>query len=48
MNVKNNSIIPSDAHTFEVFAIKGNQAFIGFKLANGDFHFIQVPYTGNK
>lgn len=52
MNVKNNSIIPSDAHTFEVFAIKdneyspsGKQAFLGFKLGNGDFHYIQIPYT---
>ena len=48
-------IIPADAHSFEVFAIKdcdesstGKQAFIGFKLKNGDFHFIGVPYTENK
>lgn len=44
--------IPNDAHSFEVFAIKnsedsptGKQAFIGFKLDNGNFHFIGVPYT---
>lgn len=50
----NNNTIPSDAHSLEVFAIKdsedspsGKQAFIGFKLSNGDFHYIQVPYTGN-
>jgi len=47
-----NKYIPNDAHSFEVFAIKdsedsltGKQAFIGFKLKNGDFHFIGVPYT---
>ena len=47
--------IPSDAHSFEVFAIKyceesptGKKAFIGFKIANGDFHFIGVPYTEPK
>jgi hypothetical protein len=42
-------LIPQDAHSFEVFAIKeteeGKQAFIGFRLSNGDFHFIGVPYT---
>ena len=43
---------PDDAHSFEVFAVKdcedsptGKQAFIGYKLANGDFHFVGVPYT---
>lgn len=48
-------LIPSDAHSFEVFAIKdcdesptGKQAFIGFKINNGDFHFIGVPYTETK
>jgi len=52
---KEQSLIPSDAHSFEVFAIKdceesptGKQAFIGFKMANGDFHFIGVPYTEPK
>lgn len=47
-----NEYIPSDAHSFEVFAIKDNQyypsgkeAFIGFKISNGNFHFIGVPYT---
>jgi len=50
-----NNEIPNDAHSFEVFAIKnseesptGKQAFIGFKLDNGNFHFIGVPYTENK
>lgn len=45
-------LIPSDAHSFEVFAIKdskdsptGKQAFIGFKLNNDNFDFITVPYT---
>jgi hypothetical protein len=48
-------LIPIDAHSFEVFAIKdceesptGKQAFIGFKISNGDFHFIGVPYTEPK
>ncbi len=47
--------IPQDAHSFEVFAIKdskdsstGKQAFIGYKLANGDFQYIQVPFTEPK
>lgn len=47
-----NKYIPNDAQSFEVFAIKdskdsptGKQAFIGFKLDNGNFHFIGVPYT---
>lgn len=47
-----NQYIPNDAHSFEVFAIKdsedspsGKEAFIGFKLDNGNFHFIGVPYT---
>lgn len=46
--------IPRDAHSLEVFAIKdsensytGKEAYIGYKLANGDFHFISVPYTEN-
>ena len=52
---KKQPLIPSDAHSFEVFAIKdcdesptGKQAFVGFKISNGDFHFIGVPYTPNK
>jgi hypothetical protein len=52
---KKQPLIPIDAHSFEVFAIKdcdesqtGKQAFIGFKISNGDFHFIGVPYTETK
>ena len=52
MKGKIEKLIPDDAHSFEVFAIKecsdsptGKQAFIGFKLSNGDFHFIGVPFT---
>ena len=48
-------LIPSDADLFEVFAIKdcdesptGKQAFIGFQISNGDFHFIGVPYSEPK
>jgi len=47
-----NKYIPNDAHSFEVFSIKdcedspsGKQAFIGFKLDNGNFNFTNVPYT---
>lgn len=47
--------IPAEAHSLEVFAIKdsessptGKEAYIGYKLANGDFHFIGVPYTEPK
>ncbi len=40
--------IPRQAHSLEVFHIKNNEAFIGFKLPNGNFSFIQVPYTGKE
>lgn len=50
-----NGYIPNDAHSLEVFAIKdsndsptGKQAFIGYKLDNGNFEFTQVPYTEPK
>lgn len=42
---KKEPAIPGDAYDFEVFHIKENTAFLGFKLANGNFHFIQVPYN---
>jgi hypothetical protein len=29
----------------EVFSIKDGFAYIGFKLLNGNFHFVTVPYT---
>ena len=38
-------VIPVDAHSLEVFAIKGKEAYIGFKLSNNNFYFRQVPYT---
>lgn len=42
--------IPSNAYNLEVFAIKkseteGVTAYIGFKIPNGNFHFIHVPFT---
>lgn len=37
--------IPIDALDLEVFHIKDNQAYIGYKLNNGNFHYIQVPYS---
>lgn len=47
------SSIPTDAHSLEVFAIKPDEtgklfAYIGFKIANGNFEFIAVPYTEPK
>jgi len=46
-------VIPAEAHSLEVFSLNacetspsGKEAYIGFKLENGDFHFISVPYTG--
>lgn len=45
-------LVPQGASSFEVFAIKNNEssptgkeAFIGFKIPNGNFHFIGVPFT---
>lgn len=42
--------IPTDATNLEVFAIKPDEngklfAYIGFKISNGNFEFITVPYT---
>ena len=52
---KENKLIPNDANSFEVFSIKdsdesptGKQAFIGYKIKNGNFHFIGVPFTDTK
>lgn len=45
---KPESLFPSDAYDFEVFHIKENTAFLGFKIGNGDFHFVQVPYNPGK
>lgn len=51
-NVVENKVFPNGAHSFEVFAIKdceesptGKEAYIGCKLANGNFHFVGVPFT---
>ena len=48
----NNATFPNDAYSFEVFSIQdcddsttGKQAFIGFKIENGNFHYVGVPYT---
>lgn len=47
-----NELIPKNAHSIEVFAIKNGEAFIGFKIRNylgyDDFHYVQVPYTEKK
>jgi len=42
---KSQTTIPADATDLEVFHIKGDEAFIGFKVANGNFNFVSVPYT---
>ncbi len=48
-------IIPNDAHSFEVFSIKDckesyseKQAFIGYKISNGNFYTLGVPFTEPK
>lgn len=38
-------IIPGDAYNLELFHIKENKAFLGFKMANGNFEYICVPYN---
>lgn len=45
---ENTSQISPDAINFEVFAIKNGEAFIGFNSENGNFNFLQVPYTGKE
>lgn len=42
---ESDDIFAEGTSNHEVFAIKGNEAFIGYKLENGNFHFVQVPYT---
>jgi hypothetical protein len=53
--LENMGIIPIDAYALEVFAIKdsndsptGKEAYIGYKIENGNFNFISVPYTEPK
>ena len=53
--LENCGMIPIDAHSFEVFSIKdsndsptGKEAYIGYKIENGNFNFISVPYTEPK
>jgi hypothetical protein len=40
--------IPKDATSLECFCIRNNEAYIGFKIPNGNFEFIQIPYTGKE
>jgi len=49
---QSNQVFPINAHSFEVFAIKdceqsptGKEAYIGYKLENGNFCFTSVPFT---
>ena len=55
MNEDREAMIPADATNLEVFHVRscvdspsGYEAYIGFKLPNGDFHTIGVPYNGPK
>ncbi len=48
-------MFPDDAYDFEVFAIKysensptGKEAYIGYKISNGNFCFVSVPFTEPK
>ncbi len=54
-NKTQNKYFPNDAYSFDVFAIKdckesptGKEAYIGYKINNGNFHFISVPFTEPK
>jgi len=40
--------MPVGARDLEVFHIdvEKKEAYIGYKIANGNFHFITVPFTG--
>jgi len=41
--------IPIDAVDLEVFHITDKHtAFIGYKISNGNFHFVEVPYNPRK
>ena len=40
--------IPKGATNLECFCIKNGEAYIGFKSPNGNFDFIQIPYTEPK
>ena len=49
---KSEPYIPEGAYDLEVFDVKpcpegkpGKEAFIGFKTVDGNFNFIQVPFT---
>ena len=49
-NNMSKSVIPTDAHSLEVFSIKTNdagekEAFIGYKISNDNFYFVAVPFT---
>jgi hypothetical protein len=44
------NLIPAEATNLEVFAMKTDEngdrfAYIGYKLPNGNFDFITVPFT---
>lgn len=52
-NESKKSLIPQDATSLEAFHIEetkedGIYAYIGYKLSNGNFEFITIPYTGFK
>ena len=50
MNIEDPDKIPQDAFDLEVFSIKSDEqgkkwAYIGYKIPNGNFHFLAVPFT---
>ena len=50
---RSQKILPFYATDVEVFAIKPDEngkmfAYIGYKIANGNFHFTTVPFTEPK
>jgi len=48
IHIQDFELFNPNTRNHEVFAIKGDQAFVGYKLPNGDFHFEQIPYTEPK
>ncbi len=40
---KKEPIIPANAADIHCFSIKEKEVYIGFKIPNGNFHFVQIP-----
>lgn len=48
MSEKEISLFNKDTSNHELFAIKGKEAFIGYKIPNGNFCFESIPFTEPK